>query len=258
MKTQENSSGLERQISIRVATYNIARGKWATSEQIADALKALRLDIVFLNEVPKPKPGQSVPDWSWRVARELGMAHTYTGTIGPTRSNPKKTDVSGKYYAGHYEAILSRTPLINIREMKLRSARKESSIIIRAETRIGEEEIALYVLHLPPDKEWDTSNHRDLAERILSDEPLSDTIVGGDFNRPHGCPVMQELLCTAGLTNALLKDCGRSVDHILYRSCSDVCVMENGLSWGPTTGQGKNGHLSDHPYVWTELLLQTP
>ena len=100
---------------IRVVSYNVACGQWATPERIAKELTVLRPDIVLLSEVPKANRGKKVKDWSQRLADKLGLDHVHVGTVSSAgHKSPNWGDPTGNY-GGKFKSILSRTPLPEVR-----------------------------------------------------------------------------------------------------------------------------------------------
>ena len=103
---------------LRVVSYNVACGQWATPEQIAEVLKPLNPDVLLLSEVPKANRGKKVKSWSHRLAEALGLDYVHVGTSSSAgHKAPKWGDMTGDY-GGKFKSILSRTPLTEGKEFK--------------------------------------------------------------------------------------------------------------------------------------------
>lgn len=260
-------------IKLRIAAYNVACGQWATPEQIAEALKPLDLDLLFLNEVPKANVEKKVEDWSSRVAEKLGLQHVYVGSNSSSNHKaPRWGDITGNY-GGKFKSVLSRTPLTGGKDYILQGKGWAPAGVVRVETKIGGRKFALYSLHLPGRTEdWSKSKQKRLAELIAKEDSSFEVIAGGDFNEVTEGDIMHNLLLTGNLKDAIpttthefTRYCSKHglfltvVDHILYRVTTPIKVLKTKMDWGPkkeTKGNEKNkGHLSDHPWVWCELEI---
>ena len=72
------TSGSDKPITVRVASYNVEFGKSATPEQIGEMFKPYKLDIIGFDEAPDG-------DWTTRVGKVLGMQSvSYTHLTLPT------------------------------------------------------------------------------------------------------------------------------------------------------------------------------
>lgn len=89
------------QVILRVAAYNVEFSKSATPEQIGEMFKPFKLDVIGFNEAPDG-------DWTDRVGKVLGMAHSYVGKTSSANHKNK------------YKTILSRTPLEGMEEIGLK------------------------------------------------------------------------------------------------------------------------------------------
>lgn len=237
-------------VSIKVGTYNVAKGKWGTPDLIAASLAHYKFDVLFLNEVPVALPGSDLPGWHADLGQRLGLVHSYIGNSA-SPVNTRKRDLSGKYCGGNHDAVLSRTPLVKQQEVQLYTD-KRCGPLIRVETTVREKLVALYAAHLRPDKVWEGSGLAKICE-ALEGEFLPTVIVGGDFNRRHNSDVLERFGSISGLTS-LVEQSASTVDHVFAKSSeSKVTVSGSGIDWGATTGQGKHNRLSDHPCVWAEL-----
>ena len=260
-------------IKLQIITYNVACGQWTIPEQVAETLKPLNPDIVFLNEVPKANTGKDVEDWSSLVAEKLGLKHVYVGSISSANHKaPRWGDVT-KNYGGKFKSVLSRTPLTNGRDYKLQGKGWSPAGVVRVETKIGGRKFALYSLHLPGrTKNWEKSTQKKLAELIAKEDASFDVIAAGDYNEVTESDVLHKLLSKGNLKKAIsmptpeyLRYCSKHgfyltiIDHILYSIRTPVKVLKTKIDWGPkneTKGNEKTkGHLSDHPWVWCEMEI---
>ena len=66
------TSGSDKPITVRVASYNVEFGKSATPEQIGEMFKPYKLDIIGFDEAPDG-------DWTPRVGKVLGMQYSFVG-----------------------------------------------------------------------------------------------------------------------------------------------------------------------------------
>ena len=256
----------EKTIKLRVIAYNVACGKWATPEQIAELLKPLKPDVVLLSEVPIANRGKDVKDWSLRLAEALGLKHVQVGTSSSAgHKAPKWGDVTGNY-GGKYKSILSRTPLTNSADIEVEGSGWKRAKPLRVETEIGGRKIALYSLHLPgfahhkqqptSSKAWEGSKHKALSDHIKAEDPSYDLIVGGDFNEWTGSVVMRGLKDSCKLNNVVTE---QSIDHILYSTARPIKLLKTTRDWGPKNQNDKNeryeGCLSDHPWIYAEFEI---
>jgi len=256
----------EKTIKLRVIAYNVACGKWATPEQIAELLKPLKPDVVLLSEVPIANRGKDVKDWSLRLAEALGLKHVQVGTSSSAgHKAPKWGDVTGNY-GGKYKSILSRTPLTNSADIEVEGSGWKRAKPLRVETEIGGRKIALYSLHLPgfahhkqqptSSKAWEGSKHKALSDHIKAEDPSYDLIVGGDFNEWTGSVVMRGLQDSCKLNNVVTE---QSIDHILYSTARPIKLLKTTRDWGPKNQNDKNeryeGCLSDHPWIYAEFEI---
>jgi len=256
----------EKTIKLRVIAYNVACGKWATPEQIAELLKPLKPDVVLLSEVPIANRGKDVKDWSLRLAEALGLKHVQVGTSSSAgHKAPKWGDVTGNY-GGKYKSILSRTPLTNSADIEVEGSGWKRAKPLRVETEIGGRKFALYSLHLPgfahhkqqptSSKAWEGSKHKALSDHIKAEDPCYDLIVGGDFNEWTGSVVMRGLQDSCKLNNVVTE---QSIDHILYSTARPIKLLKTTRDWGPKNQNDKNeryeGCLSDHPWIYAEFEI---
>ena len=245
------ASGAPKQL--RVVAWNVACGQWCTPEEVGNALAERKPDLVLTNETPKFNRGVAASDWSREIADRLGLEHVYVGSISSANHRaPNWGDVTGKY-GGKFKSILSRWPISNTHDYRLAGAGWSPASAIRGQVLINGSAWAIYSLHIPGHREWQPSKHRSLAEEVLAHEPLQNVIVGGDFNVRTGSEVLAKLKETTGLENAITE---RAIDHIFYRSVRSVRVAASGIERGPA-GEGPRGGLSDHPYAWAELMIDS-
>ena len=251
---------------IRVVSYNVACGQWATPERIAKELTVLRPDIVLLSEVPKANRGKKVKDWSQRLADKLGLDHVHVGTVSSAgHKSPNWGDPTGNY-GGKFKSILSRTPLTEGKDVSVEGSGWKRASAVRVETEIDGRKFALYSLHLPGFAHhkrqpvelsaWKGSKHKALADHINAEKESYDVIVGGDFNEWTEGLVMKSMLKETKMKNSTKE---KSIDHILYSTKNKMKLLQTGRDWGPKNQNKDNiksdGCLSDHPWVWCELEI---
>ncbi len=261
-------------VTLKVIAYNVACGQWTTPEQVAEALRPMSPDIVFLNEVPKANRGKDVEDWSSRVAKKLNLPYVYVGSLSSARHKaPRWGDITGNY-GGKFKSVLSRTPLTKGKDCVLKGKGWGPAGVVRVETEIGGRKFALYSVHLPGrTRDWSRSTQKKFAELIAKENRSLTVIAAGDFNETSKSLVYHNFLKTAGLKDATpappkeyLDYCKKHgfyltiIDHIVYRTTTSIKVLETKVGWGPKnmTKQNKEtkGHLSDHPWVFSELEVQ--
>ena len=270
--TQSAAAELGNQDSttkLRVVAYNVACGQWGTPDQIAELLKPLNPDIVLLSEVPKANRGKDVKDWSLRVAEALGLKHIHVGTSSSAGHKPPKWGDATGNYGGKFKSIISRTPLINGKDMVVEGSGWKRANPVRVETEIAGRKFALYSLHLPgyahnkrqPTKPeaWENSKHKKLAELIKAEDRSCEVIAGGDFNEWTDGLIMGSLAKETKLKNSTTE---KSIDHILFSTKNSIKLLEAKRDWGPKNQNEKNlkadGCLSDHPWVYCELEIPAP
>lgn len=240
-------------VRFRIVAYNVAAGQWTTPQELALSIKHIDADIMLLNEVPKVNEGENIDDWSYLLAKHLGMEHVHVGTVSSANhKSPRWGDITG-HYGGKFKSILSRTPLTNPDEFELEGKGWSPASAVRVETVISGLRLVLYSLHLPGAEEWSESKHKRLADIILSRDPLANVILGGDFNEPTDSNVLLTLQSVLDMKNMINP---HSIDHILYSAMSPIKCLESGLSWG-TSGNSPSGYLSDHPWVWCDVQITT-
>lgn len=239
-------------ISFRMVAYNVEFGKNATAEEIGKMLEFYQPDIVAFNEVPGG-------DWTARVGKVLDLPHVYVGKISSADHQDK------------YKSILSRTPLENKQEHKLKGRGWNPASAVSAVTTIDGQRIAVYSLHVSG-AEGDGSDPVErhagyLVDQVLAKDDSDHIIVAGDFNDRLGEPVMNyfeqagyrsmwtdlkiDVTRDSPLStwNALTDQRAGVIDHILHKSRSPMRVVAGGIA-----DRGKP--LSDHHPVWAEIELE--
>jgi maltose 6'-phosphate phosphatase len=116
-------------LHIRVAAYNVEYGARATPEQIGRMLKEHNFDIIGFSEVPGD-------DWTDRVGAVLDMKYSFVGNI------------SSGNYKDKFKSILSRTPLRDTVEIPLPGIGWNPAGAVRAVTKLGGQDVAVYALHI--------------------------------------------------------------------------------------------------------------
>ena len=243
------ASKSDKQITVRVASYNVEFGKSASPEQIGKMLKPYKLDIIGFDEAPDG-------DWTARVGKVLGMKHSYVGKISSANHKDK------------YKSILSRTPLEGTTEHEIQVQRRRCwnpASAVRAVTKIDGVSFAFYSLHICSSKENQNTGHAyTLASEILPKETAERVIVVGDFNNNIGDAAMNTIEEAGFIStwsdlkidvskeftyNALdpKKSLG-VIDHILYNTSAKAKVTEGGII-------ELKKPLSDHKPIWAEIVF---
>ena len=233
----------DKAVTVRVAAYNVEFSRSATPEQIGKMLKPFKLDLIGFNEAPDG-------DWTARVGKVLGMKHSYVGKISSANHKNK------------YKTILSRTPLEETKEYRLKGRGWNPASAVRAVTRIRGVPIAFYSLHICGSKR--NGHAHNLASEILPKEPVHRVVVAGDFNNRIGDNAINAVE-KAGMRPAwkdLKTDLSRSftwnaqnpkknagvIDHIFYSIASGARASDGGII-------ELKMHLSDHKPVWAALVF---
>jgi endonuclease/exonuclease/phosphatase family metal-dependent hydrolase len=213
----------------RLVTYNIHKGIGGVDrryrpERIAEALRSLEPDILFLQEVDDGVPrsqGHRQVDW---LGEALQMEH-------------RAFQANVKLRRGHYgNAILSRFPLADVENIDLSIPFKKRRQALAAHCRVTTEEhqrtLALFNVHLGlAGFERTIQLRRLLSSRTLAGIRATTALVlGGDFNDVWGNlgrrVLESEGLQSAGgniLTFPAFRPL-RPLDRIFYRgrlSCSN-------------------------------------
>lgn len=231
-------------VTLRVAAYNVEFSKSATPEQIGEMFKPLKLDVIGFNEAPDG-------DWTDRVGKVLGMAHSYVGKTSSANHKNK------------YKTILSRTPLEGMEEIRLKGKGWNPASAVKAVVRKDGVPITFYSLHICGSRD-DKGHAHHLATEVLAKEKSDRIIVAGDFNNRVGDqslkfleevgmrPTWSDLkieLSTEFTWNALApaKNAG-VIDHIFYNVSSGAKATGGGII-------ELEKPLSDHKPVWAELTF---
>lgn len=236
---------------IRVATYNVEFGTRASPEQIGEALRDLRLDVVAFCEAP-------AGDWTARVGRTIGMEHAFVGKVASAGHKDK------------FKSLLSRTPLRDATEFCLRGVGWNPASAVRALTTVHGRDVAVYSLHIchrdvVKDAKGRVATHsQSVADFLRTKETAPFRIVMGDYNSHLGHPAlvvledvgMQATWIDLGVDLKNLRT-GNSfdpndnwgvIDHIFYNRESGMKAVAGGIVDLPKP-------LSDHKPVWAELTM---
>ena len=144
------SPELPEGIPLRVMSYNIYGGKYATAEEIGAFLAGQDLDLVGLQECPEDFPAP--------IAEAAGFEH----------------------YTGAGVALLSKTPLIDPQQISLNSGRS----FVHARSEIGGQYFSIYVAHLGWNLDGD-HQCREFVDEHLAIDPMDHLVLMGDFNDEH-------------------------------------------------------------------------
>ena len=140
-------------IPLRVMSYNVYGGNFATAEEIGGFIGGQDLDLVGLQECPA--------DYLAPIAAAAGFEH----------------------HIGEGVAMLSKTPLVDPRHVSLNSGRS----FVHATSEIGGRTFSIYVAHLG----WNLDgNHqcREFVDDHLAVDPVDHLVLVGDFNDEHLSP----------------------------------------------------------------------
>ncbi len=216
---------------IQVGVYNIhrARGTDGRKDLSRIAKQLARTDIAGLCEVQ-----------GWADLRRNNQATLLANQLG----------LAGLFFPAqkrwlHYDrgnGLLSRFPIHTWQREPLRdSVGNHARCLGRADIRIGDTDIPVYVTHLARRADQEVQL-RAVFERFSQHDCA---IMMGDFNMDADFPLLQELIQTSGAQDALSKvpsdkDQAR-IDWIL---CKGFEVIDAGV---------ENSVASDHPYYWCRL-----
>src|SRR5688572_23137797 len=138
-------------IRVRAASLNLHGGEEAPPERVAEFFAALSLDVLALQEAPEA--------YAAAIAADTELKH---------------------FAADGNRAILSRTPLENVRHVELKNGRA----FTHATSTIAGALFSLYSVHIGWNVEGDLQA-RELADEHLAHDPVPHLIVAGDFNDEH-------------------------------------------------------------------------
>lgn len=236
-------------IKLRIGSFNVLCGERGTPQQFKMALSPYQFDIIALCECPRG-------EWLSKTAQELNLPYYFCGEIST---------------AGHvdkYKAVLSKTPLIEHKEIFIKGSRwGEHCSTSRIVTKIYGLDIAVYSIHIPKSPDPDVTGVQFMANEMIPKENAALSIYAGDFNTRIGSPTMK-IFEQTGLKNPwidlkmdyknlssmeqLTDDMpdGCVIDHILYKSQLPVEIVDGGII-------ELNPMLSDHKPVWAKFLIST-
>ena len=238
------TSGSDKPITVRVASYNVEFGKSATPEQIGEMFKPYKLDIIGFDEAPDG-------DWTTRVGKVLGMQYSFVGKISSANHKDK------------YKTILGRTPLEGAQEHQLTGRGWNPASVVRAVTKIDGVSFAFYSLHICKSGANDGHAHS-LATKVLPEETSERVIVVGDYNNKIGDAAMKTIEA-AGFRptwNDLKMDLSKEFTYNAQDPKNSLGVIDHILYNNLSGGQAKDGGiielekpLSDHKPVWAEIVF---
>lgn len=242
------------EVPIRIGAFNVAVGEFGYAVDIGDELTQYDLDILGLNECPQLiDPNSNLPEWIEIVADILDMPYYEIGTIssGNHWQNNWGTDISGNYH-GKLRAILSKGPITNMEDIALTGSGWRGASVFRGETEINGVKLAFYSLHVPgANDSVSGSTHEDIANRVIPNETMENYVMAGDFNDGTNDATMQYLE-EKGMRftwDDINNQPNVGIDHILYNVSSGAHATEGGRF---------DPDLSDHPYVWSEIVYTIP
>jgi maltose 6'-phosphate phosphatase len=235
--------------TIRVAAYNVEFGSRGTPEQIGQMFQKYKLDVIGFSEAP-------AGDWTARVGKTLGMEYVFVGSVSSSGHKDK------------YKSLLSRMPLKDTREIRLRGIGWNPATAVRAVITVAGKDVAVYSLHIchrdvKKDENGRVPTHsQSLADFIRTEEKSPYVIAMGDYNSQIGQPAL-EVLEDVGMRATwrdLSLDLGNLrtgdnfepsdnwgvIDHIFYNRSSGLKTVDGGII-------ELEKPLSDHKPIWAEL-----
>lgn len=246
---------------VRVGTFNVGVGQFATAQEIGAKLKPLQLDILSLQECPiLINKDTDAEEFYSIISKELGMEHHYIGAMSSGNHWVDwGVDKTGKY-AGKYKVILSKTPIKKSEEIALSGTGWVNSSVIRIETKVQNKDFSVYSLHIPGSNgEVKGSVMEDLVNNVLSKEVNKRVIILGDFNDLPKSSAMQYIF-SAGYKSVWddIKNPEQFMDKYTYGAIDNILLSKNSdldakiaYSVFPETN-----NLSDHPYIWSEITVK--
>jgi endonuclease/exonuclease/phosphatase family metal-dependent hydrolase len=185
---ETHRDGVARRTTLRAATWNIAAARYAPLESIAAELRAMRADVILLQEVDHRLRRTGFIDQPGALAAALDYQYVFAASI--------------KWDGGDYGlALLSRWPLVSV-------ARHRLDVV-----GVGEPRIVLEVVVCANGRALRVFNHHaDIAgaSRDTGLARLTTTVqqhlgravlVAGDFNAPPDAASVRALVA-AGLVDA--------------------------------------------------------
>lgn len=252
--------------SVRFIAYNVQFGCRSTPEEMGDMLKDWQPDVVALNEAPGG-------DWAERVGRRCGMKYVHVGSFssagtmgilhadGSECNYSKSRDRSVKFVPNKYKVILSRTPLSEGKDIRMKGLGWRATVV-RAVTTVKGHEVAVYSVHISGDRTAPKGTQAEyLAKSVLAKDPVHDVVALGDFNNSLG-PVMSvfDAADFSNLWQALNRDVSKEftwsaipgqphlgvIDHILFNHRGTTQAVQGGII-------EMNKPLSDHKPIWADI-----
>jgi endonuclease/exonuclease/phosphatase family metal-dependent hydrolase len=226
---------------VLVLSWNLFHGRsqpptrHALLEQFAARLGAWRWDVALLQEVP--------PWWPRRLAADAGKADFCTALtsrnalLALRRAVAEHDPELSKSNGGGSNAILSRTPIVEHRALRLR-VRPERRVAQLARLRDG---TCVANFHASTSVALAEDELRRLGERALRWAGGQPLILGGDLNLRSPIAPNAEMAHVAA----------RDVDHLFVRglqSLGDPEVLDRTV-----TVDGRVVELSDHPPLLVSL-----
>lgn len=192
ISTSHKSRKQNKDVPLKIATYNIATANISSLEKVAEAIKAIDPDIIALQEVDKNTSRSSKVDQIEELKRLTGMPY---GLFGKAED----------YYDGEYGiGILSKYPIIYNDLLNLPSEGVGRRVLLAAEIsdpRIGGN-IVFMCTHLDSQEDNTIRNKQIQAINSYSIAstkgkiPSIETklqILAGDFNEPGDAPLFKEV-----------------------------------------------------------------
>jgi endonuclease/exonuclease/phosphatase family metal-dependent hydrolase len=219
-----------RPASVKIATYNIHSGRSeagkADLELTARTLEGF--DVIALNEAA----GTGVfggEDQAEQLGRRLQMMWLYA---------PSERRMGMSYFGN---GLLSRFPASQWQRTQLASVHEPAKrSTLYAELDVGAAKLHLLVAHVARQADHD-DQLRLICQRFLS-LPTPAVLIG-DLNTERSDAILQGLLQTPGVTDAVGPKEPRRIDWIVVRGAK---VMDAG---------SRDLGASDHPMYWAEISL---
>jgi endonuclease/exonuclease/phosphatase family metal-dependent hydrolase len=174
---------------LRVAAYNIRMGfglggRLNVAEQ-ADALRALRPDVIVMSEIDRAWLLNGGHDDLRLIADRLGLRFVWA---------PAADEVWG-------DALLTNLPITSVRNHVLPAGGPTGAQALEVGLRWHNRDVTVIATHLQPPKDWQPLDQVRALADVVRAAPKP-TILAGDLNLQPGDPAWDVLLA-AGLTDAL-------------------------------------------------------
>ena len=223
-----------RRAPVRVATWNIRAGRTAPIDEIAGEIRAMRADVIALQEVDVVTRRTGWVDQPAALADALGYHYVFAASI--------------KWSEGDYGlAVLSRWPIVDVQRHRIDGVEAAEPRIVLEVSVCADGRVLRLFNHHADGRAASRERGLALLRQIVTPSVGSGIVVLGDFNDYADAPAVRGLL-EAGLTDlgagadAGTTDHGR-IDYLL----TDAPLSAAGVSVWQT-------ERSDHHAVVADLL----